>query len=155
MSKLNVMDSGGTGICTCSETTLGNCLKTKIDGNQSISFAEGWHFLNRTGIAKLHQVLRGGDMTKHPFSTSEFADLYNLTFLMCGHHSHVDNSLELYRHCKESIESFLVVEMIPMLRGGERGKLVTACNTVEVHLWAICYLVHVSVPCSQLSFRDI
>ena len=100
-------------------SSLSAWLKRKRDAKESILLDEGWDRLHKDGIQLLHAVLTGSDITRSPFSTTEYALLYNLTYTMSGHMSHEDYSLELYHRCKQSIETFLVAEMIPMLRNSE------------------------------------
>jgi hypothetical protein len=109
--------------------TLDHWLKDKVDTNESIHLDEGWDRFQKDGIQQLHDMLKGTDISRPPFSTAEYAMLYNLTYTMSGHLSSHDYSLELYHRCKDSIETFLVTEMIPMMRSSD---LNTALDIVQV-----------------------
>lgn len=96
-------------------------LQSKLEASETILLDEGWDRLHKDGIQLLHNVVKGNDITKSPFSTMQYSMLYNLTFAMSGYPSQIDYSLDLYHRCEDSIETFLVTEMIPMLKSSELG----------------------------------
>lgn len=102
-----------------SDMPLGDWLKSKLENNENITLEEGWNRLNKDGIQVLHEVLKGNDISKRPFSTIEYSTLYHLTYSMSGHLSHIDFSLDLYYRCKQSIEDFLVTDMVPLLTSSD------------------------------------
>lgn len=118
--------------------SLSQWLKNKVDSTDTILFDEGWDHLHKNGIQKVFDILKkGNDMTKSPFSTKEFSMLHNLTYIMSGHNYHTDYSLDLYHRCEESIKSFLLTEMIPMLKSSE---LSTAVDIAQV-----AFLLHTCI----------
>ena len=114
-------------------------VKTKTSSNERVLLDEGWEMLDKNGIQLIFEVLKSDNINKPPFSTTTCTELYSLSYYLSGDTctASADYSLELYHRCKDSIEWFLINEMIPMLQSYESS---SSIEYVQVHRLVI-------IPC--------
>jgi hypothetical protein len=89
---------------------------------------QGWDFISEYGIDSLRSILLGNSSAVRPLSATAFSCLYTVSFKMCSQPMvALDYSLELYARFKQSIDSFLRNDIIPLLVREQHGSLLRVC----------------------------